>query len=101
MPTGFTGWLLVVVRGPLVRLAVCEPAGFGDDFLVDLLVRHGGIFAEVILVIQGSQALGQRQAVPEVPVDRGGQLTRGQRPDTAWAARARTAASWPLQLPRG
>ena len=80
MPTGFTGWLLVVLRGPLVRLAVCEPAGFGDDFPVDLLVRHGGIFAEIILVIQGSQALGQRQAVPEVPVDRGGQLTRGQRP---------------------
>ena len=42
--------------------------------------RHGGVCAEVVLVVQGCQALGQRQAVPEVLVDRGGELTRGQRP---------------------
>jgi hypothetical protein len=48
---GFAGWLLVVERGPLVRLAVCEPTGLGDDFLVDLLSRHGGVCAEIVLVI--------------------------------------------------
>jgi hypothetical protein len=48
---GFAGWLLVVERGPLVRLAVCEPTGLGDDFLVVLLSRHGGVCAEIVLVI--------------------------------------------------
>lgn len=66
-------------RGLLVSLFAGEPTGFGDDFLVDLLWRHGGVCAEMVLVVQGGQALGQRQAVPEVPVDRGRQLTRGQR----------------------
>ena len=78
VPPGLATWLLVVV--PLVGLFVCEPTGFGDDFLVDLLWRDGGVYAEVVLIVQGCQALGQRQAVPEVPVDRGGQLVRGQRP---------------------
>jgi len=57
VPLGFASWLLVVVRGLLVSLFVREPAGFGDDFLVDLLSRHGGVCAEVVLVVQGCQAL--------------------------------------------
>jgi hypothetical protein len=54
----------------LVGSLAGELAGFGDDFPVDVISRHGGICAEVVLVVQDSQALGQRQAVPEMLVDR-------------------------------
>jgi hypothetical protein len=77
VPIGFTIWLLVVVRGRLVRLSMCQPTSLGDDFPVDLLWRHGGASAKVVLVVQDCQALGQRQGVPEVLMDRGSQLTRG------------------------